>query len=233
MQTWSPPSMSSFGIAFAFTLSQDPRQWCLVPILALSQCHVCFRAWLGSLVLPCPLLCTPSTAFAFALSWDLGGSPIPSPSLGAAFARSGSLVVVLWAHSPSSTHSWCCCACLPSLAHSWCHVCSVGMLGSGAMCLLALSHTLPAPLCLLALSCTLLVLCLLSRDPWWWHCVPVLALSCALPCLADAKGGQAKGSQPVRGTHLRSSTEQGTGQDSERKLASNGHSRIVKCRARD
>jgi hypothetical protein len=147
-----------------------------------SQCRICFCAWLGSLVLPRPLLRTPGAAFAFALSWDLGGDPIPSPSLSTMFAQSGSLVVVPWACSPSPTHSQRCCACSPSLAHSWHCVCSVGMLGGGAVCLLALSHALLALLCLLTLSRALLAPRLLGWDAWWWCHVP----ACPLPCTPGA-----------------------------------------------
>jgi hypothetical protein len=42
-----------------------------------------------------------------------------------------------------------------------------------------------------------------------------------------------KESQAARGTHVLSSAEQGIGQDSERKPASEGHSRTVERRARD
>jgi hypothetical protein len=53
-------------------------------------------------------------------------------------------------------------------------------------------------------------------------------------CQAQSEGlvRRAKEGQPARGTHVLSSAEQGSGQNSERKPASEGHSRPVERRAR-
>jgi hypothetical protein len=186
----SRPLPHTPGAVFAFVLGRDPWSY-LALSRALPVPHLLLHS-VGILVMvlyPRPLsaLCLlgrdpwwwchgpahplPRTPGATVPAHPLSHTP------GAAFAQLGCLVVALCACLPSPMHSQHCCACSPSLAHSWHYVCSVGMLGGGAMCPLALFHTLLALLCLLTLSRTLLAPHLLSWDTWWWCCVP----ACPLP----------------------------------------------------
>jgi hypothetical protein len=180
-----------------------------------SRCRVCFHAWLGSwwwCHVPTHLVPhTPGTMFAFVLGWDLGGGTMCLLTLSHALSAPCLLLrlVGILVVAP--------CARLPSPMHSRRHsACSILSRTPSTMCLLALPRTLLVLLCMLALSRALLALCAhspsfmhswhhcarshlphtpgtafaftLSRYPWWWYYVPVLAPSRPLPCHANAKG---------------------------------------------
>jgi hypothetical protein len=93
------------------------------PSLAHSRHHIYLVRILGG-----GTVCLP------ALSHVLPALLYPLTLSRAAFAQSGSLVVVLCACLPSPAHFQSCCACLPALAHPSRCICSVGILGGGTMC---------------------------------------------------------------------------------------------------
>jgi hypothetical protein len=170
-----------------------------LPPLVHCWCRVCSVGILVMLGACSPSPCTPGAAFAFVLSRDLSGGPIPTLALSRAFSAPHLLGQDPWWQSHVPAHPFPCTpgVAVPAYPLSCC-ICSVWILGSGgAVCLLALSCALPVLRC-----------CLSSLahswcwDPWWWHHVSVLAPSRALPHLANAKGLQVKESQLASRTHL-------------------------------
>ena len=136
------------GAAFAFTLGQDPQSY-LAPSRTLPVPRLLSRLVRILVVVLYPP--SPSLAHSRRHIYSvriLGGGAVCPPALShalpvplypltlsrAAFARSGSLVVVPCACLPSPAHSQSRCACSPSLAHPSRHICLVRILGSGTMC---------------------------------------------------------------------------------------------------